>query len=186
MDFFLIFVTNLLIVFGIITIHEMGHYLAGLTAGIPQREMKVHLFTFPQHVALRDGDSWVSPVDTERYVRISRLHLSTRAAAFRYVAGGLVVETIFTTIFCITSHHLGWNFIAFWAAVLSLAIYAINLFLFFVVGAISFFVKDIPLALSRRLPYGDISGLWDIYRLPAVLLVVAGLIIRILLVWHVS
>ena len=35
-------------VFALIAIHEMGHYAAGLTAGIPAKVMKIRLLTFPQ------------------------------------------------------------------------------------------------------------------------------------------
>lgn len=71
MQFFLILFTNLALVFTMIAIHETGHYLAGLTAGIPASVMKIRLFTFPQHVALRDGDLWVSPVaNIERYIAV--------------------------------------------------------------------------------------------------------------------
>ena len=98
---FLMFVTILGLVFLLIAVHEAGHYLAGMTAGIPVSDMRIRLFTFPQHVALRDGDSWVSPVtEIERYVSVSRRYLSTRSAAFRWVAGGMVIETVFTTVVC--------------------------------------------------------------------------------------
>ena len=40
-------------IFGIIAVHECGHYLAGAAAGIPWNSMKIRLFTFPQHVALK-------------------------------------------------------------------------------------------------------------------------------------
>ena len=56
MQFFLILLTNLAIVFTSIAAHQFGHYLAGLTAGITANVMKIRLFTFPQHVALRNGD----------------------------------------------------------------------------------------------------------------------------------
>ena len=52
MQFFLILFTILAFVFTLIAVHEAGHYLAGLTAGIPASVMKIRLLTFPQHVAL--------------------------------------------------------------------------------------------------------------------------------------
>ena len=52
MEFFLVPT----LVFTLIAVHEAGHYLAGLTAGIPAAAMRIRLPTFPQHVALRDGD----------------------------------------------------------------------------------------------------------------------------------
>ena len=98
------------LVFVLIAVHEMGHYVAGLTAGIPAEAMRIRLLTFPQHVALRDGDRWVSPVrEIEHFVAVSRRNLSTRAAAFRWVAGGLVMETGFTALVCLLTVRLGWQ-----------------------------------------------------------------------------
>jgi hypothetical protein len=59
MDFLLIFLGYAALVFGLIAVHETGHYLAGIWAGIPAREMRLVLFTFPQHVAIRDGEQWL-------------------------------------------------------------------------------------------------------------------------------
>ena len=147
MQFFLIFFTNLALVFTMIAVHETGHYLAGLTAGIPASVMKIRLFTFPQHVALRDGDSWISPVaNIERYIAVSQRYLFTRAAAFRWVAGGLVVGELFSVLVCMTAFQLGWTFLAFWTAVMSLAMYLINVLLMDLHGQ-SFW--DIPAAIHR-------------------------------------
>jgi hypothetical protein len=163
------------LVFVLIAVHEMGHYVAGLTAGIPATAMRIRLLTFPQHVALRDGDLWVSPVkDIGHFVEVSRLYLSSRAAAFRWVAGGLVMETGFTTIVCILAVQLGWRSVAFWTAVISLAMYLINVLL-----------MDIPWALIRRHAFGDTSGLWEISRMPAVVVTLLMLAVRLILVWYV-
>lgn len=68
-EFLLIFLANATCIFVLIAVHEAGHFLAGLAGGIPVSQMRIRLLTFPQHVALRDGDEWVSPVrDLERYV----------------------------------------------------------------------------------------------------------------------
>ena len=39
MQFFLILFMILALMFTLIAVHEMGHYLAGLTAGIPASDM---------------------------------------------------------------------------------------------------------------------------------------------------
>ena len=164
------------LVFVLIAVHEAGHYVAGLTAGIPVRAMRIRLLTFPQHVALRDGDRWVSPVrDIEHFVAVSRRYLSTRAAAFRWVAGGLVMETGFTTIVCLLAVQLGWQMVAFWTAVISLAMYLINVLL-----------MDVPWALIRRHAFGDTSGLWEISRMPALVVTALMLATRLTLVWYVT
>jgi hypothetical protein len=176
MQFFLIFFAILALVFTLIAVHESGHYLAGLTAGIPASGMKIRLFTFPQHVALRDGDSWISPVvDAEHYFKVSRRYLSTRGAAFRWVAGGMVLETMFTVLVCMTALQLGWTVLAFWSAAMSLSIYLVNVLL-----------MDIPWALIRSHANGDTSGLWTIAKAPTALLTILMLTVRIFLVWLAS
>ena len=176
MQFFLILFTILAFVFTLIAVHEAGHYLAGLTAGIPASVMKIRLFTFPQHVALRDGDSWISPVaNIEQYITVSRRYLSTRAAAFRWVAGGLVAGELFSVLVCMTAFELGWSFLAFWTAAMSLAMYLIYVLL-----------MDLPWALLLGHPCGDTSGLWMIAKVPAALLTILILLVDIFLVWWVS
>lgn len=164
------------LVFVLIVVHEAGHYLAGLTAGIPAKAMRVRLLTFPQHVALWDGQRWVSPVkEIAHYIEVSRRHLATRAAAFRWVAGGLLAETAFTALLCVAAMQLDWRTVAFWAAVISLGMYLINVLL-----------MDVPWALMRRHAFGDTSGLWEIARLPALVVTLLMLAVRVLLLWYVA
>lgn len=79
--------------FAIVAVHECGHYFAGLAIGVPRRNMRIRLLTFPQHVALRDGDEWVSPVQTDRYIRLAEPLMPTTATALLFVAGGFILET---------------------------------------------------------------------------------------------
>jgi hypothetical protein len=138
--------------------------------------MKIRLLTFRQHVALRDGDRWISPVkEIEHFVEVSRRYLSTRTAAFRWVAGGLIAETGFTTILSVLAVQFGWLTVAFWTAVISLAMYLVNVVL-----------MDIPWAVIRRHAFGDTSGLWEISRLPASIVTVLMLAIRLSLVWYAT
>ncbi|MGE3821404.1 MAG: hypothetical protein AB7I30_18490 [Isosphaeraceae bacterium] len=137
--------------------------------------MRIRLLTFPQHVALRDGQRWISPVrEIERYVEVSRRHLASRTAAFLWVAGGLVAETGFTAVGCLLALWLGWRSVAFWIAMISLSMYMINIFL-----------MDLPQALIRRNACGDTSGLWVISRPSALVVTLAMLAIRATLVWSV-
>ena len=173
MQFWLIFFTILALVFAQIAVHELGHYLAGLTAGIPSDKMKIRLFTFPQHVALRDCDAWISPVaDIEHHINVSRRYISTRGAAFCWVAGGLVVGTTFTTIVCVTAFLFGWTLIAFWIAAISLSMYLVNVL-----------VMDIPRALIQGHSVGDTSGLWTIAKIPTASLTILILSLHIFLIW---
>src|SRR5947209_530482 len=81
----------------LIVVHESGHYLAGVIGGIPSGDMRLVLWAFPQHVAVRDGGTWVSPVrDIRRYIELTRRHLRSRRAAFAWVAGGLAAESAVT------------------------------------------------------------------------------------------
>jgi hypothetical protein len=153
----------LVIDFSSIAVHESGHYLAGIIAGIPARDMRIVLLAFPQHVALRGGDLWVSPVrDIERFITISRRHLASRSAAFLWVAGGMGFELIVTAVVCLASIRLGWGGLAFWVACLSLSMYLINVCL-----------MDLPMAFLYRHAVGDTSGLWQIAKILAALTSVA-------------
>lgn len=165
-----------LIPFVLIAVHEAGHYLAGLNAGIPARDMRIVLFAFPQHVALRDGDSWVSPTQNiNRYIEVSRRYLWSRSGAFGYVAGGVIVEGVFVTALSLSAAYLGWQLLAFWAPCISLGMYAINVVL-----------MDLPWALYYRTVCGDTSGLWAIARFPAVLLTIVMVSLRGGLAWFVA
>jgi hypothetical protein len=172
LGFIVFFVFILVLVFVLIAVHEVGHFLFGLTGGIPARDMKLVLLTFPQHVALRDGDEWISPVrDIARYIGITQRHLSTRGAAFRWVAGGMVLELAFVTLVWIVCRATGYPTLAFWAAGISLGMYLINVCL-----------MDLPWALYYRSACGDTSGLWQIAPVPAVLFSLVMLAGRLLLV----
>ena len=171
MGFVLVFFLILALVFVLIVVHEAGHYLAGWAGGIPPRDMRLVLLAFPQHVAVRDGDVWVSPVrDIRRYIETTRRHLSTRAAAFGWVAGGMALESVFIAVLWGAAMWAGCHGVAFWAAVVSLAMYAIN------VG-----IMDLPWALRYRCAVGDTSGLWRIAPVPAVLFSAVMVIGRALL-----
>lgn len=90
-----------LVYFLIIAVHEVGHYLAGRLVGVPSASMRIRLLTFPQHVALRDGEDWVCPLDTERYVRLADPLMPTAASAATFVAGGFVLETLCLAFWCL-------------------------------------------------------------------------------------
>jgi hypothetical protein len=172
MGFLLLFLLIVGLVFVLITVHETGHYLAGLMGGIPARDMKLVLLAFPQHVAVRDGDEWVSPVrDIERYIAVTRRYFISRWAAFRWVAGGMVLELAFAAVVWGTALLSGYRGVAFWTACTSLSMYAIN------VG-----LMDLPWALRYRCAVGDTSGLWQIAPVPALVFTAVMVASRVLLV----
>jgi hypothetical protein len=169
---FLLFLLILALVFVLIAVHEAGHYLAGLLGGIPARDMRVVLLAFPQHVALRDGQEWVSPVrDIHRYIAITQRYFSSKWVAFRWVAGGMVVELAFVACLWVAALCGGYRTAALWTACVSLSMYAVN------VG-----LMDLPWALRYRCAIGDTSGLWQIAPVSAVIFSIVMLVSRILLV----
>ena len=166
----------LAIVFVLIAVHETGHFLAGITSGIPASHMRIRLLTFPQHVAIKDGDGWLSPNREEitRYIELTRGYFTSKAAAFRWVAGGVLLEGVFVVAVCLIALAIGWNGVAFWTAAMSLGMYLINVFL-----------MDLPWALIFKHPFGDTSGLWTIAKVPAVLLTLCMLSIRAGILWYI-
>jgi hypothetical protein len=168
----LLFILILVWVFALIVVHETGHFILGWIGGIPARDMKLRLLTFPQHVALRDGAEWVSPVrDIRRYVDVTRRHFRSRAAAFAWVAGGMALELLWTGAVCAVALLAGYRELAFVAACVSFGMYAINVLF-----------MDLPWALRYRTAAGDTSGLWEIAPWPAVIFSVAMVAGRVLLV----
>ena len=107
----------------IVTVHECGHYCAGLAIGVPRRNMRIRLLTFPQHVALRDGDEWISPVQTDRYIQLAEPLMPTTATALLFVAGGIISET--TALVLLAAFRLPFYretcTLAFWMTVIYLA-----------------------------------------------------------------
>jgi hypothetical protein len=167
----ILFLLILALVFVLIAVHETGHYLAGWMGGIPARDMKLVLFTFPQHVAVRDGEEWVSPVgDMRRYIEVTRRHLHCRSAAFGWVAGGMMLELAFAAALWATAFWSGYRAVAFWTACVSLGMWAIN------VG-----LMDLPWALRYRSAAGDTSGLWQIAPVAAVIFTAVMVASRVLL-----
>lgn len=137
------FLANLFVILVLISVHETGHFLAGWAVGVPAVDMRIRLFCFPQHVALRDGTEWVPPSDLQRYLRIMRRHLHSPSAEFVYVAGGLLLETVFAVAVTIIAKLSGAPGPALMVAGLSLIFYLI----------LAFFI-DLPLAIYRRYPWG--------------------------------
>jgi hypothetical protein len=168
------FLANLGCVLVLITVHEYGHLLAGWWGGIPLRDMKVRLLTFPQHVVFRDGPVWVGPFELDRYVTIMFERLTTLPTRFFYVAGGFLLETIFSWTAVFVAWQMGWLNLARMIAMHSLILYVIYLFL-----------MDLPMALWRRTAWGDTSGLWFLSRLGTVVLTCVLLFTRIGLLWYI-
>lgn len=142
--------------FAIVAVHEAGHYLGGLLVGAPPGNMRIRLLCFPQHVALRDGQEWVSPIEIERYVRLAEVYMPTAARALIFVAGGFVVETaglFLWVILKLPCHHLA----------ISLAL-MMTLF---------YFAADVAIYVKTRKARMDFSAMYSISPLWGGLLVAA-------------
>jgi hypothetical protein len=166
-------VANVACIFTLIAVHEVGHFLAGWMAGIPLRAMRIRLWTFPQHVALYDGARWVTPLELEQYLPVMQRHLGAGARLFLYTAGGMLLETVFAIGATVGAKIADWDGLAAMVAGQSACLFLIYLF-----------VMDLPMALRRGYPWGDVSGLWFIARGPTVLLVVSMLAVRAWLIWY--
>ena len=83
----------------------------------------------------------------------------------------MALESVFIAVIWGAAMWAGCHGVAFWAAVVSLAMYAIN------VG-----IMDLPWALRYRCAVGDTSGLWQIAPVPAVLFSAVMVIGRALMV----
>jgi hypothetical protein len=158
--------------FLLVCVHEVGHYLAGWVAGIPATEMRIRLFTFPQHVALRDGERWVPPFDLESYLAVMRRHLVTTPRLYLYTAGGMLLETAFVLIVCLLALRCGLPWLVLLVAGMSLGMLLVYLVF-----------MDVPMAIRRGYPWGDISGLWWLAKAPTTGLILGMLLVRGGLMW---
>jgi hypothetical protein len=161
----LIFVTCLSAIFGIIAVHECGHYLAGGATGIPWRSMKIRLGVFPQHVALRSGDDWLHPLtDYEKYGATSMVLLKSNAKAAIYVSGGLIVQTIAFVLLVVGFSIAGVS--RLWVVPVACALASVPLL---------YLCADLIFTPMAKRPCGDFSVLWKISPLASV--VVAALVV---------
>lgn len=172
LEFLAIFVFYAACVAVLIAVHETGHCLAGLAAGIPASDMRIRLLRFPQHVELRDGGEWVSPVaDIQRYIELVWQHLQTSPRVYTYVCGGLVFETMFTvcvSVVLIASDRPG----------MALAVAGLSL-----VMILPWLVVD-GISVCRGRVSGDLSGLWLLARMPTLVLLIVFLAARGAIIWY--
>jgi hypothetical protein len=156
----------------LITVHEFGHYLGGLWAGIPARDMRVRLLRFPQHVELRDGGEWVSPVaNIQRYIDLQWQHLKTMPRVYTYVSGGLILETVFTVCLSVVLIAVDRPKIAF-------AVAGVSLLMF-----LPWLIID-GVSICRGRIAGDLSGLWFLARIPTLMLLFLFVATRVAIIWY--
>lgn len=168
--FWQIFFANIILVFVLIGIHEVGHWVMGLIAGIPHRNMKIRMLTFPQQVVLRDEEDWVSVSNYDRYHSILDKYVPTDKGKYLYVSGGFLFETLFLVIFSLSLWRYGFWLYAAVASGLSLTMFIVYLF-----------AMDIPQSKSLKKPWGDTTILLSLAKKPTVLIVSAMILIRVAL-----
>jgi hypothetical protein len=166
--FLQILFANILLVFVLIGIHEVGHWVMGRIAGIPLQKMKIRMFTFPQQVVLRDDQEWVSVSDYERYHSILDKHAPTVGGKYLYVSGGFLFETGFLIILSLVLWRYGFWLYAIVANGLSLTMFLIYLL-----------AMDIPQSKSLKKPWGDTTILFSLAKKPTILIVSGMILIRV-------
>jgi hypothetical protein len=137
--------------------------------------MRIRLLTFPQHVALRDGERWVAPMELESYLAVMQRRLHTTPRLYLYTAGGMLLETAFTVTVSVSLLLEG-------LPRLVLVIAGLSLWL----SVVYTVLMDVPMAIRRGYPWGDLSGLWWLAKGPTLILGVGMLLIRVGLLWVAS
>jgi len=151
-----IFISCAAAVFAKIALHECGHFLAGLIAGVPAGEMRIRLLVFPQHVALRDGQDWLSPHD-QRYVPRSLAMIKGRKGMIGYVSGGLLVETVVFFAFVWIGGSIGIE--RLWLLPLTIALAS---------QPALYLIVDVLASVRAKRALGDFSALWLLSPVSAV------------------
>ncbi|QFG69576.1 hypothetical protein [Ornithinimicrobium pratense] len=142
-----------------IVVHEGGHYLLGLWAGVPARDLKIRLGR-PSFVALRRGERWLSPDDPE-YAPTFLRHNPSPIAAWSFVAGGFLLETGLVLLLVVILQGFG----------------AVALLMLGVSSALFCFYLLADAIASKRsgVAYGDCGAMWRISA-PATLIGLTALI----------
>lgn len=162
-------VISLLIIAGLIVIHESGHFLAGMILGIPKRKMKIQfvnktpdkgflnsiIFCISPHLALKDKDNKIiapSADEMDNFVEILEHYIPSEKKMFWFVAGGHLFELLIILTIAITSVTNNFlNNISFQIVRMALVLASVYL------------IMDLFSALkSKQLTGGDFSGQWAI------------------------
>ncbi|KMQ51710.1 hypothetical protein CHISP_1467 [Chitinispirillum alkaliphilum] len=164
-------ILSLIIIAGLILVHETGHMLAGIMQGIPRKRMSIQLmdknhkkgffrsllFSISPHVALLDSDdNLVSPFpnEIEKYVEILENFIPEENRMYWFVAGGHALE--FTTVLSIAAISLISNNNVFQE--ISFRITHLSLTL----TVVYMFIDLFTVYKSKQLTGGDFSGQWAI------------------------
>lgn len=169
--FFQILFANVVLLFLLISVHELGHWFFGRLAGIPNNQMKIRLLTFPQQVQIRDAEGWVSVSTFDRYFTRLRELVPSRSDQLAYAAGGYVFETIFLVAVTFFLGYQGYRLYAIVAPGLSLMMYLVYLI-----------AMDIPQSRTLQKPWGDTTILYSLAPRYAIIVAACIVIIRMALI----
>ena len=169
--FLQIFFANIVLLFVLIAVHEVGHWSMGIVAGIPVSQMKIRLFSFPQQVALRDGDRWASVSNYDRYFALLTRYVPSRGGQFLYVVGGFLFETCFLVALSLALAKMGYWLLAIVAPGLSLSMFLVYVFL-----------MDLPQSKRIQRPWGDTTILYSLAPAAGVAVAVIMVVARVILV----
>lgn len=166
MIYIMIYVVFLVI---LLYVHEYGHYSAGRFAGIPKNKLKVIMKAFPPHVAIKNGEKYISPSQYTEYVNEYTKYDPKGKYATFFTGGGFLSETLFiitATLFLVYffDHNIAFILIA-----------AALIFDFY------YLLTSIIIIRTKRVPWGDWAGLWKITRLGTVVFFIVHFSIRIFL-----
>ncbi|MGC1208870.1 MAG: hypothetical protein WA880_13025 [Ornithinimicrobium sp.] len=160
--------------FLLVGVHEYGHYWTGRMLGVPADCIRVELGGNPPHVALRDGERWLAPMD-ELYAEVFQRHRPGTGSAWTYIAGGVIGESFFAVALIGVLARLGAGEVAVVLAWVTAALFAI------------YAAGDLLVSLGRRSVSGDWSAMYAVQR-PATLglLVAGGAVKAVPLFWLTS
>ena len=128
--------------------------------GVPADSLRVELGANPPHVALREGDRWVKPMDDE-YTEIFQRRCPRAWQAWSYIAGGEILEAIGALALIVTLNFFGASEVAIVAAWAAAALFAV------------YVVADTIISSTRGQISGDWSAMFVVNRVAAITLAIA-------------
>jgi hypothetical protein len=156
---------------GVFVVHELGHYLAGAIAGIPADARRFIVLAVPPHVALADGEEWVSPFQNDRFSDVYGRYDPERRYGALFTAGGILAQAVLAVVVAVVVVAVGGAELGRDVVRLSLA---------FLAGLL---VVDLAATVSRGRPYSDATHLWRLDPLRAVAGFAATFGVHVAVLW---
>ncbi|MGB3684384.1 MAG: hypothetical protein WA991_00985 [Ornithinimicrobium sp.] len=149
---------------GLIVIHEYGHWAAGRAFGVPADSIQVKMNN-PPHVALRVGEHWLSP-SVPGYAEAYQAHRAGRGPAWLFIAAGEIAESAAALILLgilLTAGATDVAIVVAWTSLILLVVYVVG---------------DLIVSLTRKAVVADWSAMYALQRLWTVGLAVVLLVVR--------